>query len=48
MERHSDVVYDTDPPALVRRDLPRPDDPPLVDPPRPNDDPLRFEATGGE
>jgi hypothetical protein len=49
MERHSEAVYDTDPPALVRRDLPPPDDPPWVDPPPPNDDdPLRYDGTGGE
>src|SRR4051812_7879740 len=48
MERHSEAVYDTDPPALARRALPPPDDPPRVDPPPPNDDPLRYEGTGGE
>ena len=34
--------------TLVRRDLRPPDDPPRVDPPPPNDDPLRYEGTGGE
>jgi hypothetical protein len=48
MERHSEVVYDTDPPALVRPDLAPPDDPPRPDPPLPNDDPLRYEGAGGE
>jgi hypothetical protein len=36
----------TDPPALVRRDLPLPEDPPPLDPRPPLDDPLRYGETG--
>jgi hypothetical protein len=48
MERHSVGLYETDPPVLVRRDLPPPDDPPPFDPAPPNDDPLPYDETGGE
>ncbi len=41
MERHSVGLYETDPPALVRRDLPPPEDLPPLEPAPPNDDPLR-------
>ena len=48
MERHSETVYETEPPALVRRDLLPPDDPARVDPAKPLDAPLRYDEAGGE
>jgi hypothetical protein len=38
----------TDPPALVRRDLPPPEDPAPLDPPPLFEDPLRYEEAGVE
>lgn len=48
MARHSEGVYDTDPPVRVRRDLPPPDAPLRLDPPPPPDDAPRLEETGRE